>query len=100
MKGITHIIETDSDKVMGIHYHPLSLEFMQTAVGGSIEIIPGFTRYMGKDCVAFCNEEGKLRNLPVNQDATMEWRWQHPTPDILVGNVLVVTGDEEFMGAL
>jgi hypothetical protein len=100
MRGITHIIDADGDTIHGIHYTPLTLEFMQTCVGGPIEVVPHFTTYMSSRCVAFCNEEGKLRDLPVNKEATMLWRQQFNNPDILVGNILIVTGDEEFMESL
>ena len=58
--------------------------------------------------MAFCDEDGKgRRNLPLNRMATFAWdaamRRDHGcgcAPDYLVGNVVVVFGDREFMEAL
>ncbi|WP_439924714.1 hypothetical protein [Nitrobacter sp. JJSN] len=59
------------------------------------------------DGVAFCDEEGKLKSLPYNQDATEQWEYSlmHQGRalaglDFLVGPVIVVWGDKDFMGAL
>lgn len=78
------------------------LPLLQKAVGGYIEVIPGFVKFRDEECVAFCNEEGKLNGLPYNDVATMLWHGQFsfPVNDILVGNVIVITGDEEFLNGL
>ena len=94
----------------------LRLEELRAAVGGDIELVQGFTTvgYGGTvlDCVAFCNEHGKLDHLPVNQQATLFWaralsrlgielHGADKIPkDWLVGNVAVVFGDREFMREL
>lgn len=87
------------------------LEELQSGVGGDIEIVPGFIRYQGEPCVAFCNEHGKglgppingmLNGMPINQRATVLWFRQlsrHPE-DYLVGPVVIITGDRELRGAL
>ncbi len=78
-----------------------SLEDMQSGVGGYIQLVPGFTKYKGDDCVAFCNEEGKLKGLPINALATVEWRKCAPRNwDILVGDIVVITGDRQFLDSL
>jgi hypothetical protein len=93
---------------------PPSLEFLQKAVGGHIEAIPGFARikYGGETraCAAFCNEEGKLEGLSPNYRATALWHAVLPAPgllgrdskllDILCGPVIVLFGDAEFMESL
>jgi len=108
---------------------PPTLEFLRSVVGGHIEWIPGFDtlacrhlRQHGDErnpfrhghgdivrCVAFCTKEGKLDNLPFNGNATMLWqmalrraRPDDPSffPDYLVGTVVVLFGDDEFMQAL
>jgi hypothetical protein len=75
-----------------------SLTELQTAVGGYIETIPIFTEYAGNPCVAFCNEEGKLMNMPMNKRANDLWGIS--TDDKLVGDVVIITGDEAFLAAL
>lgn len=82
-----------------------TLEDLQSRVGGYIEAVPGFSRFFDYDgptpCVAFCDEEGKIKGLPVNPFATEFWRADRPGGgDVLVGMVVIVTGDDEFMGAL
>jgi len=57
-------------------------------------------------CVAFCDEHGKLDNLPTNVRATELWKAaliradSHRLDDVLCGPVAVVYGDAEFMAAL
>jgi hypothetical protein len=78
------------------------LSDLQGAVWGYIETVPAFDTYRDEDgrlhaCVALCNEEGKLKQLPVNERATILWRGQCATSDTLVGDVVVLYGDAEFM---
>ena len=78
------------------------LAALQVAVGGYLETVPAFDKYDGQDCVAFCNEEGKLRKLPFNSKATL--LWDEATggafDDILVGDVVIITGDDELLEAM
>lgn len=94
--------------------HAPRLDELQKIVGGYIEAVPGFQTitYHGEPraCVAFCNEEGKLEGLSVNRTATLLWHAALPSPglrlpngsfsDVLCGPVVVLYGDDEFMGAL
>ena len=73
---------------------------LQAGVGGDIELVPYFTRYQGKPCVAFCNELGKLHGLPINERATILWHALEPRfmgRDYLVGPIVIVTGDKQLM---
>ena len=105
---------------------PPTLQFLQNAVNGYLEVVPGFDtlarRHFDDEaansfrrygdvarCVAFCNEESKLRNLQYNGRATELWqlalRRARPRStqlffDYLVGDVVILTGDDEFMAAL
>jgi hypothetical protein len=90
---------------------PPRLEDLQAGVGGGyIEVVPSFTRFVGQPCVAFCDEDGKRKQMPVNMRATELWYVQMPDTfwrgdtgfplDHLVGPVVIVTGDEELMSAL
>jgi hypothetical protein len=112
MKGTTLIYRASGavDVLPWADRNP-DLAFLQTAVGGYIEAVPLFTSILNLDgnvqwAVAYCNEKGKLNQLPVNVTATT--LWQHAqyrdSPagrarirDHLCGDVVVVTGDDEFM---
>ena len=67
---------------------------LNAIVGGSLEHVPLWNDYMGMDCAVYCNEEGKLHNMPVNVRATVLW-YQHNgrrLDDVLVGDVVMVVG--------
>ena len=83
------------------------ISVFQKAVGGYIEVVPHFHSiwFEGKteSCVAFCNEEGKLRGAPVNPTANVLWQvaaGPKAGRDTLVGDVIVLYGDDDFMDAL
>ena len=89
-----------------------TLDELRAAVGGGyIEVVPFFTSIIvqGKPvhCVAFCDEDGKRKNLTVNRRATLIWdhalRRDHGRPlsgDQLVGPVCILYGDGPFMCGL
>ena len=56
---------------------PLDLPVLQKAVGGYLETVPLFHSIMhgGKlhRCVAFCDEDGKRKELPLNDLACAAW---------------------------
>lgn len=69
-----------------------SIERLHAWVGGFIELVPHWEHHNGRPCVAFCNEEGKLHELPVNHRATMMW-WNvlgRRVDDVLVGTVVLL----------
>ncbi|MBS3648834.1 DUF3846 domain-containing protein [Pseudaminobacter sp. 19-2017] len=89
------------------------LKFMQTAVGGYIEVVPllDLVEHDGTihKCVAFCDEDGKRKQKDLNREATLRWyrglegkgfnpRRQHL--DVLVGDVLFIWGDKSLMDQL
>jgi len=99
-----------------------SLAFLQRTVGGYIEAIPHFSTISSKGvtvpCIAYCNEEGKLKGLPTNWVATMVWHdalkrieredgtrmfprglldEDGVARDVLTGPIIVVAGDREFL---
>lgn len=96
---------------------PPTLEEVQAAVGGDLQVVPGFRtiRYgtMVMDCVALCDANGNHKGLAMNNLATVAWKealrravdaglWRSelmPT-DPLVGTVAVLFGDRDFMDAL
>jgi hypothetical protein len=106
MKGTMLIISQDKTQNKLINLtRPDSDEFHK-AVGGWLELVPYFNTIVwdGKlhDCIAFCDEEGKIKGKPTNFPATILWklaqgRVNREVDDFLVGNICVVFGDEEFM---
>lgn len=116
MKGFALIFRPDGGAGPGeLHTfnEPPTLQFMRDAVGGDIELVPGFDSIGGRRCVAFCNDDGK-RDLPMNDTATALWEGalflrgerrglidaQGHLVDWLAGPVLVLYGDDEFMAEL
>lgn len=102
--------------------HDPALTELQEAVDGWIEIVPFFQSVLIDshtiDCVAYCNEEGKLAGLPVNLPATQAWHramqrivnadggrafpnglfGADGAPlELLVGPIIVVAGDAAFL---
>lgn len=67
-----------------------SLEELQKAVGGYIEGI-----HLECGCIMFVNEEGKLNDLPLNQNATaLFWHSSGYTGDVIVGDAIVVAASK------
>jgi len=72
---------------------PEDLKQLQGWVNGYIEMVPGFKTFEGQSCYAYCNEDGKAQDLPLNQMATTLWRTQLDWPsfaDYLCGTVVIV----------
>lgn len=103
-------------EVKAVDFAPLSelerLEMLKDSIGGGyIEPVPYF-QTIDRDgqrhrCVAFCDEDGKRKQLALNPKATILWDMAMRRaagcgchPDYLVGQVAVVFGDAEFMAAL
>lgn len=71
---------------------PMTLKEMQDAVGGYIEVV-----YDDDEMQIICNEEGKMLDLPENEQATDVWLDKLDTQgrgtlDYLAGNVLILQG--------
>jgi hypothetical protein len=111
MKGVLTIIPVGnaavSSKELAAAPH---LEDLRGLVGGDIELVPFFTKFEREPCVAFCNETDKLKGLPINHRATALWHaaalWHAQGEprfigrDVLVGPIVIVTGDRELMEEL
>lgn len=69
------VMSPDGRRVRTTQARRPDLDQLQRAVGGFIETVPHFTR-LGelRRGVAYCNEYGRLHRLPLNADATTEWR--------------------------
>ena len=80
-----------------------TLDQLQGGVGGHIEIVPFFNKFMERPCVAFCNEEGKMHGLPFNATAQMFWSQAYGKriyEDHLVGDILIIVGSPSFLAQL
>lgn len=102
MRGQCITLKPNGDVTTMELSEPPPLDLLQQGVGGYIEKVPMFDRFDNKRCIVFCNEEGKLHNLPYNREASRRWHAlnNHRISDVLVGNVVILTGDAEFMEAL
>lgn len=97
MSGQLIIIHTDGSRVQSAWETAPTLQELRKAIGGGfIEIIPNFNSYSGRPCVAFCDEEGKIKGLKVNEEASMLWKVNH---DYLVGPVAILIGDHATLTA-
>lgn len=89
------VLKPDGSRVETFHDKSPGLEVLQKAVGGYIETIPLFTKFEGRRCTVYGNEEGKLKEAPFNLPATKLWQNQpqtkrHPLGDVLVGDIAIV----------
>lgn len=106
MRGTILAVNTDGTMSTRVVSDPGVLIHLRAIVGGHIEIVPGWDHILldgvRRSCVAFCNEEGKLLDLPINHRATDMWYGclGGPVADYLCGNIAVVWGDAEFMREL
>lgn len=80
------IIRTDGTKE---YLTDLSLENLQKAVGGFIELV--LIKVNEEICAMYINEEGKIYDLPYNRDATI--LYDNPY-DIIVGDVVILNRTE------
>jgi hypothetical protein len=68
------------------------LQELQDICDGYIEAVPHWVEHEGMRCVVYCNEEGKMRDLPLNRRATLLWYAALGTPvdDVLCGDIAIV----------
>ena len=90
MKNVTVINPGEAGYTTEVQGEP-RLEELQRAVGGYIEVVPGFTRFEGKRCITYANEDGQVAPvLPFNEVATRLWREQFKTNQNIHGAVVIV----------
>ena len=94
-----------------------NMDALRRIVEDDLEVVPLFDTIMSNDrampCVAFCGEHSKFNRHPPNRRATLLWRSaiaahddmppqmrEYVARDVLVGTVVILTGDPEFMGLL
>jgi Domain of unknown function (DUF3846) len=75
-----------------LHGGEFTLTELQTFVGGYIELVKihgSIAGYEGEFDMMFCNEEGKLKGLPINLIATALYVNGGIGRDLIVGDVLI-----------
>jgi hypothetical protein len=112
MKGTMYVFKPGDDQPKVIEIvGPATLDWLKRHLdGGFLEAVPGFNwfgepgKHENTRCVAFCDEEGKNKGLPYNEEATVRWcdaiGMNITEIDHLVGPVIVLVGDDEFLDAI
>jgi hypothetical protein len=98
-----HIIHVDGTiSIRNLDAAPDHKE-LHTAIGGYLELIPYLNNYKGQRCIAYCDEDGKMKGKPLNITACNLWdaalKGRSRAGDFLVGTIVILTGDREFMEA-
>jgi hypothetical protein len=110
------VLELDADKNYMITVTPLGksecvecvtipqLEQLKKGLnGGLLEIVPLFNKFMGRRCIVFVDEEGKMKGLLPNRTAQLLWEKAYGGPiknDYLVGNIVIIVGSPSFLAQL
>jgi hypothetical protein len=67
-------IKTDGSMLRVVMKKQPTHDFIQRAVGGSIEMVPQFIKYEGRPVtVVYANEEARRMTLKFNTHATQAW---------------------------
>lgn len=87
------VITPDGTVTHEVQPKKFELAQLQKAVGGYIETVGFFTKYEGKKCTAYVNEEGLITSppLPINNFATRLWLEQYTFAHALAGNLAILT---------
>jgi hypothetical protein len=104
MKGKLTIVRPGKREEVVELSAPVKLQLLSDIAGGDIEQVPYWSTYEGDPCVVFANTHGKRNKLIVNKVANDEWYHARvregvkgKVDDELRGNIIIVTGDEDFM---
>ena len=110
MQGTIISLKADGTKqVTNLNRAP-TLDDIKSAIGGGhIELVSTFNAFRHEGnyfaCAVFCDEEGKIKQLPVNKYATVLWanilRCEYSEMlDYIAGDIAIVFGDSEFESEL
>lgn len=104
MQGKLVVIKPDQTRTeVELTAAPKLPQLKEAMEGGLLEVVPYFRTFEGQSCVAFVDDEGKLKRLVPNLEATEIWHKQFPAAigkDFLVGPLVVVVGDKALLRAL
>jgi hypothetical protein len=90
MRKVLKVSVEGSTEVLDLDAPQGSLNVLQTAVGGLVEVID-----ITPEVSLWCNEEGKLEGLFTNAFATWFFQKQYGAVDIIVGDVVLAGGVDE-----
>ena len=85
----TIVVKSD-DSWKIVNQTDFSLENYQEIVGGWVEYV-----HIYDDIAILCNEEGKIKGLPVNMLITQYIKSKKPFNDVICGDVIFTKTDEE-----
>lgn len=72
--------------------------------GGDLQLVPFLNIFGDADCIAYVDESGKYKNLPLNQVGTLLWEialGHSPLPDDWIsGPLVIIGGDKEMIASL
>lgn len=87
MKTALHV--RTNGEILEIDLEPNSLDALQFAVNGLVQAIDidEFTMW--------CNDEGKILNLPHNPFGQALWTYKYGNTDYIVGDVVITQGYDE-----
>jgi hypothetical protein len=89
------VIPTDPRSAHGeVREISQDLDSLQSLVGGYLEAVYGLDANGNLDVTIYLNEEGKIRQMPINAIATQLW-WYHIDPgmrgrDVLCGPAVIL----------
>ena len=88
---MAEIIKTNGEhvEVSPRNGNDFKLEELQAIVDGYIEVV-----WLPDDKIMVVNEEGKLMNLPLNDEATEIYRKEFGYNDMIVGDVLICDANQ------
>ncbi len=88
---MAEIIKTDGTRMDAVPENgtDFSLEEMQKIVGGLVEIID-----LDENKCIVLNEEGKIDDLPFNEEATKIFHSYFKTDDYIIGDVLICDNEQ------
>lgn len=104
-KNYMVVIPADSNewKVQLLESVPELDQMKEGLNGGLLEIVPRFNKFMDESCIAFCDEEGKMKGLKRNRTAHFLWEQavgRIIEEDFLVGPIMIIVGSPSFLARL
>lgn len=68
------VLHPDNKTTLAVHSRKPDLKTLQALVGGLIQLVPHWTMWEGQRAEVWCNENGRIHDLPFNPLATQKWK--------------------------